>query len=250
MKRLLEGSLPPRAATLLRSATTDVPPRAADEKARLTALVSSELVTPDAGRRIASGKWPAVLSVAAVVAVGAMGTGYYLSSPAVTPQTTASDDEPMPVSLHVPPAEHAEVTTPSPPKSIAVTDLPSVPVLPAPAARPQAAPTAEPARAAAASSTALAASTTPGLQDELRAIDAARAAFVEHAPAVALERVESYRRRFPSGHFMDEAEALEIQSLAALGRNEDARARAERFLAARPASPYAQRVRSAIGIKK
>ena len=139
------------------------------------------------------------------------------------------------------------MTAPAPPKSVAVMDLPSVPAVTAPPVKSHAPPSTDPVRAATAPS---AASSAPGLQDELRAVDAARAAFVEHHPALALERVESYRRRFPSGHFMDEADALEIQSLAALGRNDEARARADRFLATRPDSPYAQRVRSAVGIKK
>ena len=248
MKRLAEGSLPGRAATLLRSAATDVPPRAEEKKARLVSVVSSEVTARSARGRLASGKWLGVLSLAVVAAAGALGTGYRLSSSAPAHRPSASLEELPLASPQASHAESAEVAAPSPapPKSVDVMDLPSVPVARPQLARPLPPPSAEHRPEA----TAHAGSGAASLEDELKAVDEARAAFVEYNPSLALARVESYRRRFPAAHFMDEAEALEIQALVALGRNEEARTGAERFLAARPESPYAQRVRSAAGIKK
>ena len=248
MKRLLDGSLPPRAATLLRSAATDVPLRAAEEKARLASVVASEVTAPAAGGRVSSGKWMGILSLATVVAAGAIGTGYQLSTAGSTPRPPSSSEAPP---LDPPPASPAQGTelatpAPAPPKSVDVMDLPSAPALRSQPARALAAPSAEHL----ADTAARPSSGAPSLSDELAAVDAARAAFVERNPGLAVDRVESYRRRFPSGHFMDEAEALEIQALVALGRNDEARTKANRFLATRPESPYAQRVRSAIGAKK
>lgn len=262
MKRLVEGSLSPRAASLLRSAATDVPPRAAEEKARLVTAVASSMTAPGAGSPLSSGKWLGVVSLAVIVTAGALAAGYRL--------TSAGSASTLPVSTsnaetRLAPAEPnvgddaiaVAAPTPAPPKSVDVMDLPSAPVRASGGTRALAAPSAIAASEAArptapstASSTNRSSAGTPSLEDELRAVDEARAAFVDNNPTLALERVDSYRRRFPSGRFLDEAEALEIQSLVALGRSEEARLRADRFLATRPASPYAQRVRSAVGIKK
>ncbi len=257
MKRLVEGSLSPRAASLLRSAATDVPPRAAEEKARLVTAVASSMTAPGAGRPLSSGKWLGVVSLAVIVTAGALAAGYRLS--------TASSASTLPVSTSNPetrlaPAEPnvgddaiaVAAPAPAPPKSVDVMDLPSAPVRASGGTRALAAPSAitAPEARPTPSSADRSAAGTPSLEDELRAVDEARAAFVDNNPTLALERVDSYRRRFPSGRFLDEAEALEIQSLVALGRSEEARLRADRFLATRPASPYAQRVRSAVGIKK
>lgn len=242
MKRLLEDSLPPRAATLLRSAAADVPPRAAAEKARLVSAVAGRRATPDAGSRVRSGRWLGALSLVVAVSAGVTGSRYFQapSSPAV-PTVTRDAIEPK----SVPSTEGAaQENAPSaePPKSIDVMDLPSASAAsPPPRVRMHAAAPAETARASAGA---------PSLEDELAAVDQARAAFVGRDPVLALARVESYRQRFPAGRFMDEAAALEIQALVALERNDEARSKAARFLAERPASPYAQRVRSAVGFEK
>ncbi|MBN9166777.1 MAG: hypothetical protein J0I07_37940, partial [Myxococcales bacterium] len=137
--------------------------------------------------------------------------------------------------------------SPAAQETIDVMDLPTATAAAAPVrVRPPAAASAEPAAAA----RARASSGTPSLEDELAAVDQARAAFVGRNPALALARVDSYRRDFPAGRFMDEANALEIQALVALERRDEARNKAARFLAEHPDSPYAQRVRSAVGFEK
>lgn len=88
---------------------------------------------------------------------------------------------------------------------------------------------------------------TPG--DELKAVDDARAAFVDGRHDLTLGRIASYRQTFPSGRFVAEIDALEVQALAALGRRAEARAKAARYLAEHPRSPYAQRVRAAAALE-
>ena len=89
----------------------------------------------------------------------------------------------------------------------------------------------------------------PNIDAEIAAIDAARAALTTERSAEALTRVETYRRTFAAPHFTDEADAIEVQALAALGRKDEARSKADEFLTRHARSPYAQRVRSAVGMK-
>ncbi len=252
MKRLLDDSLPPRAAALLRSAGTDVPPRAVERKARLVSVVAATAATTAARSRLPSGKWLGILSLVAVAGAGVVGSGYSLSPSSSAPSVSVAKEATDEADRQAPSAEgdtpNAAPSAPPPsqPAAISVTDLPSAsPAISA--ARPKA-PVVANADAPAPSTIARASdSAVASLADELKAVDEARAAFVAHDPALALNRVESYRHRFPSGRFMDETEALEIQSLAALGRSDEARAKAARFLAQHPESPYAQRVRSVVG---
>jgi len=198
--------------------------------------------------RIASGKWLALLSLVVVGAAGVVGGSHWLSPASPAPELSAAherlDDLNGRPAATIAPELPSAAPSPSP-ATISVSDLPSA-AIPAPRLKPQTASAEPPAATAAVRPSSAAA---PTLEDELKAVDEARAAFVGHDPALALERVTSYRRRFPAGHFMDETEALEIQALVALGRKEEARSRAGRFLALHPESPYAQRVRSAVGSK-
>jgi len=250
MKRLLEGSIPPRAAALLRSAAADVPPRAAEEKVRLASVVSGARAASDARSRLTSAKWLGALSLVVAASAGVVGTGYF-QSPSPPAVTTATEEpiEAKSATFTESTARAAATSAPSPAaqETIDVMDLPTATAAAAPVrVRPPAAASAEPAAAA----RARASSGTPSLEDELAAVDQARAAFVGRNPALALARVDSYRRDFPAGRFMDEANALEIQALVALERRDEARNKAARFLAEHPDSPYAQRVRSAVGLEK
>ncbi|MBX3213286.1 MAG: hypothetical protein KF850_14720 [Labilithrix sp.] len=249
MKPLLEGSISPRAAALLRSAASDVPPGAAEEKARLVSVVAGGGAAHDAPSRVTYGKWLGALAFVVAVSAGVVGSGYLESTPSPVASTAAADPmEPKSAPATDSTAQAAPTNAPSPasPRSIGVMDLPSAAVaLPPPRVRSHAAASAEPVAAATAR-----ASDAPSLEDELAAVDQARAAFVGRDPTLALARVESYRRRFPVGRFMDEADALEIQALVSLARSDEARVKAARFLAEHPDSPYAQRVRSAVNAEK
>lgn len=66
-------------------------------------------------------------------------------------------------------------------------------------------------------------------------------------PARALALAEASQREFPGGAFSEEREALIISSMARVGRTVEARARADRFFASHPASPYAARIHTLLG---
>jgi hypothetical protein len=66
-------------------------------------------------------------------------------------------------------------------------------------------------------------------------------------PATALALAEKHAAKFPNGELLEEREVLAIEALAALGRSGDARARADRFLASSPRTPYRARVGRATG---
>jgi len=67
-------------------------------------------------------------------------------------------------------------------------------------------------------------------------------------PARALTLAQEGARKFPQGFFSQEREAIAIRSLVNLGRTSEARARAERFLAAYPRGPAAESIRASVGL--
>ncbi len=80
------------------------------------------------------------------------------------------------------------------------------------------------------------------LREEVNNLAQIRAALAAD-PETALALSEDGNRRFPGGVLQEEREASAIRSLAALGRESDARRRARRFLENYPKSPFAERVR-------
>jgi len=61
----------------------------------------------------------------------------------------------------------------------------------------------------------------------------------------ALRMADEGHARFPNGIFWQEREVVAITSLVELGRRDEARSRAEAFLARYPDSPSADRLRRA-----
>lgn len=82
--------------------------------------------------------------------------------------------------------------------------------------------------------------TAPGANSELareRALlDVARACAARGEPARVLELVAQHARQFPRGRLSEEREALAIRALLALGRAQEARARAATFRSEHPNS--------------
>lgn len=237
MKRLLDEAISADAAAVLRSANGDGPatPEAALARnlAAFDALPSSTF-KPSAppGRKIISvvraGAWGAL---AAAVALGGVAA---LESPATTPSKASNASSSGPNATM-----SSAVTLPTPlstAEGIRVEDLPTA----APAERP---PTRRPPSRAEAPSPS-------SIEDELAMIDAARGALASGQADAALTRVRGYQGRFRDGHFIEEADALEIQALAAMGRHEEAQANGARFLRSRPGSPYERRVRSAMAFEE
>ncbi|MEZ4297899.1 MAG: hypothetical protein R3B70_23285 [Polyangiaceae bacterium] len=85
-----------------------------------------------------------------------------------------------------------------------------------------------------------------GGETELEMLDRAQKA-LSGRPGEALSIAEEHGRRFPKGGLAPEREVIAIQALAALGRREEARGRAERFRAAHPGSAYLRRIDVLLG---
>jgi TolA-binding protein len=65
-------------------------------------------------------------------------------------------------------------------------------------------------------------------------------------PARALAIADDMRTRFPHGYFREERSYVEVMSLIALRRFDDARAKADDFLRTYPDGPYSRRIRHAL----
>jgi hypothetical protein len=81
---------------------------------------------------------------------------------------------------------------------------------------------------------------------ELRLLQRARSAIARGDHAAALSAVTEHQRRFPSGRFREECEALGIKALAGLGREEHAQRAAEGFKARFPRSVLLPRVQESV----
>jgi hypothetical protein len=89
---------------------------------------------------------------------------------------------------------------------------------------------------------AVAAPASNDLRDEIALVDAARASLEAGAPERALVLLRRYAASYPAGTFRPEAAVLRIESLAATGRHDEARALARDFVARHPASPLSERM--------
>jgi hypothetical protein len=87
------------------------------------------------------------------------------------------------------------------------------------------------------------------LHAEIDLLDAARAAIAARAGARALDLLRRYEDRYPTGSFRPEAEAVRVEALVQLGRNGEARAMAERFVAAHRGSLLSDRVAAVAGLR-
>lgn len=242
-ERLLDGPLPPEVESLLRSAESDDPREVEDKRDRLLAAAATSAPWASSRPRTASGsafRSAGRIGLAAAVIAGAsLGIGMLWSSSTPTTSSVPNTGLTAPTSPdHAPRALASSSTESATAAPVAVPSL-HVEDLPSAAAPPSARP-----------STASAANVrgeppAPSVEDELATIDAARGALAARRPQETLARVQRYRVVFPAPHFVAEADALEVQALAALGHSEEARAKAEQFFRAHPGSPYTQRVRSA-----
>ncbi len=85
------------------------------------------------------------------------------------------------------------------------------------------------------------------LAEETRLLRDADALTRGGQPVRALALLDEHARRFPRGILGEERDVERILSLCAAGRRQEARVSAERFLASRPRSPLAGRVRGSCG---
>jgi hypothetical protein len=255
-RRLLEevGDGP----ALLRSACHDQPP--AGGKARLlatigvaagatTATATATAAGATAGTATAGATTTLVLAgkvvvlglAVAAVAAGAVEVARPKAPPASKPAVAmAAPTVSSAVAIH-----EVDLARPTP-----APELPSAPT-PVSAAP---APIDAPPRPARESSPAPVTTTAPAgapsdnpLASELSFIDVARGALARGEPADALTALNAYDLRFfQRPRLAEEAAVLRIEALVDLGRTDEARRVADRFLRADPASPYAKRVRSLV----
>jgi len=132
----------------------------------------------------------------------------------------------------------------------------SVPVVAPPAPKPEPSAPAEPIAAAARPSTrnvvpsARSRATTAAgdLGDQVAFIDQARAAVSGGAGRRALEILRRYQDKYPTGSFRPEATAIKVEALMRVGREAEARALAERFIAEHRGTLLARRVADVAGV--
>lgn len=211
-------------ADLSRFASTRVPYDRVAGLARLQQAIGAAPSPPNPlpKRIFVRGKWWGLGAVAAV-GMGAMVAARTPSAPPyVGPRATDL-------------APSAAVASPAPSQEHAVwvEDLPTVKVEPTTSAR-----STDRARAAVPSSSTPA---TDTLREEMDHLAALREE-AKRDPEQALRHADEGNRRFSSGIFMEEREAIAILMLARLHRQPEARARAADFLARHPRGPFTERV--------
>jgi len=88
------------------------------------------------------------------------------------------------------------------------------------------------------------------LRGEIELLDGARAALAASSPDRALENVRRYERRYPTGTFAPEAIAVKVEALMRLGRAEEARRLAARFVAEHRGDLLADRIAALAGLPR
>jgi TolA-binding protein len=106
-----------------------------------------------------------------------------------------------------------------------------------------------PSRRAAVSSGRAAADPAPKatLAEEVKALDAARAALGRGDGIGAIAALDAYGRAYPRGLLAHEATVLRVEALFAVGDRTNATRIGRAFLAQAPRSPYATHLRALLG---
>jgi len=172
----------------------------------------------------------AKVALAAGLALVTAAVGYgVLSGPRTvvsSSPTSVASQEATPTSTATPTAEQApstDVTAAPTNAAPSATQASMHPVAPQPSAAASAAP-----------------------RPEIEILREAQAA-AGSSPARALALADEHERSYPNGSLGQEREMIRIQALVALGRRDEARARAASFKAAHPGSAYAQRIDDVVG---
>jgi TolA-binding protein len=133
------------------------------------------------------------------------------------------------------------------PKAAPAVSAPAAPA-PAPSAPAQPAVVVEERPAPVAPAPRRAAAAGGDLREQVAFIDKAREAISTGNSRRALEQLRRYLDKYPSGSFRPEATALKVEALMKLGREAEARALAERFVAENRGSLIARRVADVAGL--
>ncbi len=229
-----------RARAMLASFRAATSPTRATEEHALAAVESrivagdvedSEVAPPPSSvaYHLRSAALAVAIAAAVLLAVRAVSFGVSSLSVAEPPSHDAASDVPAPerVPSTIEPAPSVIAPVPvAPPSTVA----PPVPVQsPTPVLAP--------------SERRSAAAAVPRSSDDLVAeVALVRAAKAERDDAAALELLEKHAREFPNGSLARERSVLRAERLCALGRSDDARALASRFVAAHANDPLVPRM--------
>ncbi len=85
------------------------------------------------------------------------------------------------------------------------------------------------------------------IREQTAMIDAARRQLRAGNPGGAVAELDRYHKKYKQGMFGQEAIMLRIEALSRSGNRSAARQLAQRFLASKPSSQYAQRIESLVG---
>jgi len=183
-----------------------------------------------------------LVSVAIVSAVGAGTATYVKHEAAKRAVPTVSAAAPVTPSRSMETASEAAPVRPAAPVVAAppVAPPPALPAAPEPVAPVAAAPVTAPAITPPA-----AAPTTSPLDAEVALLQEAHSALRANDGDRALRVAAEHGRRFPGGQLGEEFEATRVFALCELGRVDEARDGASRFLREHPRSPLAPRVANA-----
>jgi hypothetical protein len=110
--------------------------------------------------------------------------------------------------------------------------------------------TQRPPAPAAASRRSRTATAAGAVAEQTAFIDTARAAVAERSDGRALEILRRYQEKYPAGLFRPEATALKVEALVHLGRDDEARALAQRFVAEHRGTLLGARVAEIAGLAK
>lgn len=186
-----------------------------------------------------------VVSAALVLVFSGVGRSPAPVTPAPVVGAQPNAPAPAPATLAQPSLPTKLEATPATPAEPLAQPLPPIEVAPGPAsARSGASPSSATSSAKgsvaarASSSSQTSADDGADLSEQLRLIEAARAAVASGNAAAASSAIASYRSRFPRGAFGQEAAVLQIETLDLQGNHTQAASLARNFLARHPNSPH------------
>ncbi len=209
LERLIDGD-DDFSKRLLSSSDADVPSDRARQAARVAiglGVAAAPMSAAAAGTVALGTKIGLVTALGATVALGVV---------------LSRSPEPPPA----PPPAPIEVVAPEPEVEVAPEPVEPEVVVETPAPEPK-----KPER--------VAAKRPSGLEAEVRLLDRARAAHSSERYDRAMRFLRRYRSQFASGMLREEADALEVRTLADAGRTEEARRAAKKFVARYPQSSHA-----------
>ncbi len=182
----------------------------------------------------ASGGLAGARAIAAIVATFAIGvaTGVVVA-PSVTPPPATVQSATLSATARAGPSASASALLPP--------DLPAVSVGSLPSALPSS------ARVTRLESPEVPVPSARGLGAERGLLDVARGALARGEPGEALAAVDRHSHDYPDGALFEEREALAIKALVALGRRDEARARARSFEQRFPNGLLLRAVKGAVG---